>query len=116
MPACCGQSLRAGQFDETRSANWSRYATKTDKDKKYGKGSDGMAKDRPHGAGIVIQNESTVQFAKLEWHRPPLVELTRVVRIVVSMFLWVTVCQGTLLAERTNQYLGEDMRVSWTTQ
>ena len=106
---CAGICSVQGSSMKTWSACWNRDATRTSNDKTYGRGRDEKAKPTPPAKATTrISEGGHRSVAKLE--------LRREAGNVVSMFPCMTLCHGTLLAVRTNQYMGEDMRLSWTIQ
>ena len=69
-----------GSSTKPRSANWSRDAAKMDKHKH------GMARNEAAKTKTRFSEREHRSVAKLEWHRPLLIELTGVAIVVLSMF------------------------------
>ena len=78
-----------GSSTKPWSANWSRDATNADKDHDttHCRGKDGKGEDHPRAQATTRFSEREHRsVAKLERHRPLVIELTSVVSIVLSMF------------------------------
>ena len=106
---CGGRSVR-GSATNPWSANWSRNATKADKDKTYGK--KGMERART----IRRAQAETCLSRRAPFNResrraqPSSDRSDKSIEKVFSLFPWMILCQDTLLAGRTTQYSGEELR------